>query len=69
MQLQGGELGSHNTKETKSSNRLWINRWLDHHQNQKKCGIVEKDNTQTPKNKSVYSIALCNTNNVYNVYM
>ncbi len=47
MQLQGGKHGSHNMKETKSSNYLWINRWLDYHQNKEKCGIVEKDDTQT----------------------
>jgi hypothetical protein len=47
MQLHASKHGSHNMKETKFYNRLWIKRWLDPHQNHKKCGIVEKDNIQT----------------------
>ncbi len=33
MQFQVGGPRSQNMKETKSSNHLWINRSLDHHQN------------------------------------
>jgi hypothetical protein len=54
MQLQGGGIGSHNGKETKSSNRLWIDEWLDYHQNQKKCGIVGKNNAQTLNDKIMF---------------
>jgi hypothetical protein len=32
MQNQDGGLGLHNMIETKSSNCMWINGWLDHHQ-------------------------------------
>jgi hypothetical protein len=54
MQLQGGEPKSLNTTETKSSKHMWIDEWLDYHQNQNKCGIVGKDDTQTPNNKIMF---------------
>jgi hypothetical protein len=46
--------GSHNMKEMKSSNCMWIDEWLDYHQNHEKCGMVKKDNVQTHDNKIMF---------------
>jgi hypothetical protein len=54
MQFQACELGSHNMKKTKSFNCMWIDRWLDHHQNRKKCEIVGKDDVYTPNDKIMF---------------
>ncbi len=41
--------------ETKSSKCLWIDKWLDHHQKEDKCGIVKKDDAQTLDNKIMFN--------------
>jgi hypothetical protein len=54
MQLQASGPESHNMNETKFSNCMWINKWLDRHQNHEKCGIVKENNVQTPKEKIMF---------------
>jgi hypothetical protein len=51
MQLRVGTHKSHNMKETNSYKCLWIDGWLDCDQDHKKCGIVKKDDVQTPNDK------------------
>ncbi len=69
MEFYGGGLGSFNMIETKFSKHLWIDGWLDYHQNQKMCGIIGKDDAQTPNNKIVsiqsHYVILKNICNVY----
>jgi hypothetical protein len=65
MQLQGRGPKSHNMKETKSSNHLWIDGWLDRHQNQEKCGIVGKDDAQTHDDKIVFIKLQCAVQTIF----
>jgi hypothetical protein len=51
--------GSHNMKEMKSSNHLWIDEWLDYYQNHEKCEIVGKDDVQTHDNKIMFIQSHC----------
>jgi hypothetical protein len=69
MQLEGGRFGPLNTIETKSSKHQWINRWLDCHQNHNNCGIVWKDDTQTPNDKIVFIQSHCAVESVYAMFI
>jgi hypothetical protein len=51
MQLWKGTCRSHDMKETHFYKCLWIDGWLDCHQDHKKCGIVGKDDVQTSNEK------------------
>jgi hypothetical protein len=65
MQLQGGKPKSHNMKETKSSNHLWIDGWLDPHQNQEKCQMFDSDfmnNLQQALGDNLWPTKLTNRN-------
>ncbi len=52
-------LGPTTQKKQSPPNHLWIDGQLDHHQNEKKCGIVKKDDAQTPNNKILFVQSHC----------
>jgi hypothetical protein len=62
-------LGPTTWKKTKSSNHLWIDGWLDHHQNQKKCGIIGKDDAQTPDDKIMFIKLQCTVQIIYVMFI